>query len=381
VAEAFQPAQDLFSSLSAFDARTRDWIFGHVGFDAVRDPGDHPGGQQSGSCFPGVYLFIPEVVVELKADTLRIGVLHHDAGTVYGHIMGCEPLPAKQYHAQVTGRITREQFINTIETLQQHIRRGDCYEINYCQEFFAESVLADPADLYRQLTAVSPNPFSCFYRVHDQYALCASPERYLKKQGDFILSQPIKGTAPRAPQDPALDEQNRIMLQHSEKDRRENVIVVDLVRNDLSRICEPGTVQVEDLFGVYAFPTVYQMISTVTGKLMAGQDFSRVLEATFPMGSMTGAPKKRVLELIDRYEPVRRGLYSGTIGYITPEKEYDFNVVIRTILYNGGTGYMNYFAGAGITHLSDAAAEYEECLLKAAALVRLFGSNLHVPEP
>ena len=375
VAERFVAGQDLLSSLSAFDIGTKDWIFGHVGYDACRPADEGFSGKKSGSGFPGTFLFVPEVVVQLQKDVLSIGVLHRQADDIYQEILAATPSPEKKHHARFSHRVSREQFIDAVAVLQRHIRRGDCYEINYCQEFFTELLVADPADLYRQLTIISPSPFSGFYKVNDQYALCASPERYLKKIGDKLISQPIKGTAPRAPHDPILDEQHRLLLQQSKKDRSENVIVVDLVRNDISRVCQPGTVVVEELFGIFAFPTVYQMISTVTGRLQPGHDFARVLEATFPMGSMTGAPKKKVLELIDRYESANRGLYSGTIGYIDPLKNYDFNVVIRTLLYNRQTGYMSYFTGAGITHMSDAEQEYEECLLKATALNRLFGGS------
>ncbi|MEO6917401.1 MAG: anthranilate synthase component I family protein [Chitinophagaceae bacterium] len=371
-AKSFSSGEDFFPSLSAFDAGTKDWIFGHIGYDACRQDRESFYRDNNGSGFGDVYLFVPEIVVQLHGDTLSIGVLQYSANDVLKDIIATVLPPEKKYHVQLLPRVSHKDFIDTVVALQQHIHRGDCYEINYCQEVFVESLDADPADLYRQLTAISPNPFSSFYKVHDQYALCASPERYMKKTNDKIMSQPIKGTAPRAPHDAQLDERNRLQLLHSEKDRRENVIVVDLVRNDLSRVCLPGTVVVDELFGIYSFPTVYQMISTVSGRLEPGQDFAHVLEATFPMGSMTGAPKKKVLELIDRYEVVNRGLYSGTIGYIDPDKNFDFNVVIRTIMYNRKTGYMNYFSGAGITSLSDPESEYEECLLKASAVNRLF---------
>lgn len=375
VAESFVAGEDLLTSLSSFDASTEDWIFGNIGYDACRQKEENFNRDRNGSGFADVFLFVPQIVVQWQDDLLSIGVLHHQADDIFQGILKAVVPLKKQYNVHLGPRISRRAFIDTVAALQHHIQRGDCYEINYCQEFFGESPDADPADLYRQLTTISPNPFSSFYKVHDQYALCASPERYMKKTGDRLISQPIKGTAPRAHQDLELDKQYRLQLQESEKDRRENVIVVDLVRNDLSLVCEPGSVVVEELFGIYAFPTVYQMMSTVAGTLRPGQDFARVLGATFPMGSMTGAPKKKVMELIDRYEPVNRGLYSGTIGYIDPNKNYDFNVVIRTILYNQHTGFINYFAGAGITSMSDPEQEYEECLLKASAVNSLFGGS------
>ncbi len=368
-ATVIQPADSLLDPLSAFDAQHDDWIFGHLGYEPEKTDAE----KTDGTAFPPAFFFVPEVVVQLDKNLLSIGVLRGDADQLYRQIGETEIPAHKKYEASFHNRVSKEQFIETVIKLKEHIQRGDCYEINYCQEFYATDTFIDAADVYRQLTAVSPNPFSCFYRLYDHYALCASPERYVKKEKEKIISQPIKGTAPRDQQNAAHDEQLKQQLQESTKDRRENVIVVDLVRNDLSRVCVPGTVRVEELFGIYTFPTVHQMISTVSGQLQPGTGFSEVVRATFPMGSMTGAPKKRVMELIDQYEKTRRGIYSGTIGYITPGKDFDFNVVIRTIVYNHATGFISYHAGAGITYLSDPEAEYSECLVKAAALRKLFG--------
>jgi para-aminobenzoate synthetase component 1 len=195
-----------------------------------------------------------------------------------------------------------------------------------------------------------------------------SPERYLKKEGKTILSQPIKGTAKRYPDNPELDLKNLNALKDSEKERAENIMVVDLVRNDLSKICEHGSVHVDELCKVYSFPQVHQMISTVSGTLRDDVQFSDAVKATFPMGSMTGAPKKKVMELIERYEKSKRGLFSGSIGYITPYNDFDFNVVIRSVLYNAATRYLSFHTGSAITFSSDPEKEYEECLLKAAAI-------------
>jgi para-aminobenzoate synthetase component 1 len=356
------------SLLTDFEARTDDWIFGHYGFDTAQ----HASQKFSGSDFSESFFFIPEVVLEISNDTLHVGVLSGNADKIAAEIFDTRLKESFKCKADFKAAISKDVFIASVAALQRHIRRGDCYEINFCQEFYSESVKLDPAGLYHQLTELSPNPFSAFYKIDDQYALCASPERYVQKSADKLISQPIKGTAARVPSNQVKDAKNRLALQKSEKDRRENVIVVDLVRNDMSRVCEAGSVKVDELFGIYDFPSVFQMVSTVSGRLSADKDLAEVLDATFPMGSMTGAPKKKVLELIDQYEPVRRGLYSGTIGYINPEKNFDFNVVIRTLFYNGKTGYLSYFAGAGITDLSDPEQEYEECLLKAAVLEKLF---------
>jgi para-aminobenzoate synthetase component 1 len=214
--------------------------------------------------------------------------------------------------------------------------------------------------------------------LEDKYLLCASPERYLKKTGENVLSQPIKGTWQRNIDSYEEDERNRNLLTTSTKDRSENVMVVDLVRNDLSKICIEGSVKVDELFGVYEFPQLFQMISTVTGSLKPGIRISEILKATFPMGSMTGAPKKKVMELIEKYEVTRRGIFSGTLGYISPEKDFDLNVVIRSILYNSSTRYLSFPAGSGITFYSDPEKEYEECVLKAMAIKKVLAGNQYL---
>ncbi len=185
------------------------------------------------------------------------------------------------------------------------------------------------------------------------------------------MSQPIKGTSQRVIGDKSKDELSKEGLMHSAKDRSENVMVVDLVRNDLSRVCKEGTVKVDELYGVYSFPQVHQMISTVSGELKDDISFSEILKATFPMGSMTGAPKKRVMELIEQYEQTKRGIFSGAVGYISPDGDFDFNVVIRSIMFNAATNFLSFQAGSGITWYSDPEKEWEECLMKAAAIKKV----------
>jgi para-aminobenzoate synthetase component 1 len=222
--------------------------------------------------------------------------------------------------------------------------------------------------LFQKLSEQSPNPFAALYKLNDKYCVCQSPERYLKKNGNTILSQPIKGTAARNLTDQEKDLQNRNSL-GNDKERSENVMIVDLVRNDLARICSEGTVKVDELFGVYQFPQVYQMISTISGELKDGISLDQILRATFPMGSMTGAPKQNVMKLIEKYERSKRGIFSGSIGYILPSKDFDFNVVIRSILYNSTSNYLSIPAGSAITFYSDPEKEYEECLVKISAMM------------
>ena len=201
--------------------------------------------------------------------------------------------------------------------------------------------------------------------------MCASPERYLKRTGNKILSQPIKGTWEKNVVDLSEDNLNKEKLFNSPKDRSENVMVVDLVRNDLSKICKEGSVKVDELYGIYTFPNLHHMISSITGELKNDMHWTDAIKATFPMGSMTGAPKKRVMELIERYEKTKRGIFSGALGYVTPEKDFDFNVIIRSIFYNQTKKYLSFLVGSGITFYSDPENEYEECLLKVSSIKKV----------
>ena len=300
-----------------------------------------------------------------------------DADEIFSAIndtsLECEnaTLPAPAMH----NRFSKNEYLQTVKKLQQHILRGDCYEVNFCQEFYSIGIPINPLMVYQKLSKLSPSPFSAFYRNNDKYCICASPERYIAKRGTTLISQPIKGTAKRYPEDARLDELSKGELLNSEKEKSENVMVVDLVRNDLSKVCKEGSVKVKELFGIYSFPQVHQMISTIEGEISEGLIWVDVLEATFPMGSMTGAPKQRVMELIEDFEQTKRGLFSGAIGYVDPHGNADFNVVIRSILFNADTNYISMQAGSAITFYSDAKKEYEECLLKAAILKLAIGAK------
>jgi para-aminobenzoate synthetase component 1 len=217
---------------------------------------------------------------------------------------------------------------------------------------------------------LSAAPFSALYKLHDKYLICASPERFLAKRENQLIAQPIKGTAARSA-DAAEDDRLKTMLQNSAKEQAENVMVVDLMRNDLSKVCDSGSVHVDELFGLYSFPQVYQLISTISGTVKNDLSFLEIIQAMFPMGSMTGAPKQRVLELIEQYEPTARGIFSGSLGYLSPDGDFDLNVVIRSIMYNDTARYLSYQAGSGLTFYSDAETEWEECLLKAAAIKKV----------
>lgn len=361
--------------LSSFSRQHPDWLFGHLAYDLKNELEPLHSAHPDGIGFPDLFFFVPEVIVQLSFDAISIGALGNNHEEIYRQIISM-PVSAASSHPPISiqSRLSKEDYIEIIRRLKQHILRGDCYEINFCQEFFAENVSLEPVSVYRSLCKMSPNPFAAFYKLNDKFLLCASPERYLKKTGDHIFSQPIKGTWQRNPIDAEQDQANKDLLYHSAKDRSENVMIVDLVRNDLSRICEEGSVKVDELFGIYTFPQVHQMISTITGKLRPGVGFIEAVRASFPMGSMTGAPKRRVLELIEQYENTRRGMFSGALGYITPDGDFDFNVIIRSLLYNATRRYLSFPAGSGITFYSDPENEYEECLLKVAAIKKVLGA-------
>lgn len=365
--------------LQGFIDIKKGWLFGHMGYDLKNEIEETQSKNADRILFPCVSFFEPEYIIRLSGKSLFIEspqdpelIFKKIMETSSGHL-GMPYVPIDLQH-----RISRHEYLETVDKLKNHILRGDCYEINFCQEFFSENVQIDPVNVYLQLSSFSPNPFSALYKSDDKYLVCASPERFLKKEGNKIISQPIKGTSSRFLSDKQLDIESRDRLYCSNKDRSENVMVVDLVRNDLSKVCVEGTVKVDELYGIYSFPQVHQMISTISGELKENISFTEIVRATFPMASMTGAPKKRVMELIERYEKSTRGIFSGALGYIAPDGDFDFNVVIRSIMYNATDKYISYMAGSGITFYSEAEKEYEECLMKAEAMKKALSDYVNL---
>ena len=325
----------------------------------------------AGLAWPALHFFSPQTWLIWHPDSVD---LHGQTAGVLEAILATETpdLPPPAVPTFVP-RMPKADYMQAVEAVREDILNGEVYELNLCQEFYAEGVQLDPVDVFLRLNAASPAPFAGFFRHHDHYLLCASPERFLSRRAATIVSQPIKGTIRRG-RTPAEDEQQRLTLLHDEKERAENLMIVDLVRNDLARVAETGTVQVPELFGLYPFRHVWQMISTVQAQLHPGVDLVDVLRATFPMGSMTGAPKIRAMQLIEHYEQTRRGLYSGSIGYAWPSGDFEFNVVIRSLQYRPDTGYLSFQVGSAITHDSVPEREYAECLLKARAILDVLGA-------
>jgi para-aminobenzoate synthetase component I len=366
---------DTLSTLQKAHDAAPDWMFGHICYEykdvleprlTSRHPLIHG--------FPTLHFFVPETVclVNHKQDTLTIETIHEPA-QIYAEIMQCPSdigtgkIPLLSF----THAISHTDYISTISRLRRHIADGDCYEINYCTSGHTHVGSLDTVSVFHALNELSPAPFAAYMRLNEHHLMCASPERYLKKNGRQILSQPIKGTARRGA-NIQNDEQIKAALLSDIKERAENIMIVDLVRNDLARCCDTGSVKVDELFGIYSFPQVHQMISTVSGTLRQDAGFTEAINTTFPMGSMTGAPKYKVTQLIDKYETARRELFSGTVGYITPSGNFDFNVIIRSLFYNEKKSLLSYSAGGAITWDSKPENEWEEMRLKTWALERIF---------
>ena len=350
--------------------KNKSWAFGHLSYSLASSIHGFISHKKDKIGFQPYFFFSPQNVLEIKTDSVFVHAENPEE--IFKEINSqTEYAEPEASFINTESVLSKEEYIKKIQLLQQHIHRGDCYEINFCQESFAYGADLNPFAAYQKLAALSPNPFSAFYRAKDKYLLCASPERFLAKKGSKIFSQPIKGTIKRDLKNQTQDQQLKEELRNSQKDQSENVMVVDLVRNDLTRICKDATVRVDELYGIYSYPQVHQMISTISGELKEGISFSEIIKATFPMGSMTGAPKHRVMQLIEEYEPSARGIFSGALGYKGPDGDFDFNVVIRSLMYNASDNYLSYQVGSGITFYSDAEKEWEECLLKAEAIKKV----------
>lgn len=353
----------------------QDWLFGHFCYDLknLLEP-QLQSRHEARQGWPLLQFFVPEVVcfIPRGSATLCVQSLHQEADFITTEIFSqnvapVQPLPDCSFQS----RFEKDNYQACIEQLREHIRQGDCYEVTLCNEAFAEGVFLNALDAFRKLNEHTPAPFAACYKSGSEFLLSASPERFLCKREQQLFSQPVKGTAKRGANEQE-DEFLKENLRNSEKERAENVMIADLVRNDLARSCVPGSIQVEELFGIYTFPKVHQMISTVSGRLRNDcQALDAILQA-FPMGSMTGAPKHMAMQLIDRYERARRALYSGSVGYFSPDGDFDFNVIIRSLFYQSERQYLSFQSGGAITWGSVAENEWEEMLLKAEAMQQIF---------
>ena len=367
-----------FEQLKEYQEITKDWIFGYLSYDLKNDLEKLSSKNFDGLKIPELYFFQPQKLILVgkeKVEFHYLKMVDDEIASDYDEILQLELEPKHinskegKEASSVLPRISKEQYLSKVSEMLEHIHRGDIYEANFCQEYFSENRNIDAAKVFQNLNEISSPPFASFLKLEDYYLLSASPERYIKKEGNKVISQPIKGTARRAETE---EEDSKIieMLAKDPKELSENVMIVDLVRNDISRVAKKGSVQVDELCKVYSFKQVHQLVSTISAELEVGCTPVEVLQATFPMGSMTGAPKISAMKIIEELEESKRGLYSGAVGYFTPDGDFDFNVVIRSILYNANLNYVSFSVGGAITSKSIPEQEYEECLLKAKAMLQ-----------
>ena len=359
-----------FEDLKQYQQTTKDWLFGYLTYDLKNNIEILQSNNFDGLDFPDLFFFQPKKLFVLKGNQLEIQYLHlcdDEIEMDLSEINQCSVFSSECSAVKVEQRVSKEDYIEKVTKMLEHIHRGDIYEANFCMEFFAENTTINPIAIYQKLNTISKPPFAVYFKNHTNYLLCASPERYLRKEDTKVISQPIKGTAKRFI-DADLDEKSKKELSNNPKECSENIMIVDLVRNDLSHTATKGSVEVEELCGIYSFKQVHQMISTVVSQVENTTSPVEILRTTFPMGSMTGAPKISAMKIIEELEVTKRGLYSGAVGYFAPNGDFDFNVVIRSILYNSANKYVSFSVGSAITSLAIPEREYEECLLKAKAM-------------
>jgi para-aminobenzoate synthetase component 1 len=362
-----------FKKLEDYQTKTNDWLFGYLTYDLKNDIELLKSSNFDGLHFPDLYFFQPKRIFLFTNTGVEIQYLNYiedELVTDWEDILNQDYKTSKfknKSTLKIISRTSKENYFNRLEKILEYIHRGDIYESNFCQEFYLENTKIDPLNTFTHLNKISKPPFATFLRLGNLYALSASPERYISKNGNTVISQPIKGTAKRLI-DKMEDEKLRLQLENDQKERSENIMITDLVRNDLSKFANKGSVKVDELCKIYSFEQVHQMISTITCQVDNSLSPVYMIRETFPMGSMTGAPKISAMNIIEELEDSKRGLYSGAVGYFDPRGDFDFNVVIRSILYNTLNNYVSFSVGSAITAKSIPENEYEECLIKAKAM-------------
>ncbi len=361
-------AKHVFSTLNEIHSSDNNWKFGLISYDSKNQFEKLQSQHSNFHNLNDVTFFIPEIVI--KYDGITLEIITDEAGQeniIAEKIKTIQYVSKAKQSIPLIARTNRDEYIKNVNTLKKHIQLGDIYEINYCIDFYNENTEADCNELFLELNKISQAPFACYTRLKDNVIICSSPERFLKKEENKLITQPIKGTAARGNNE-TEEEQIKEELFNNKKERNENVMIVDVSRNDLSRLATKGSVNVDELFSIKTYKQVHQMVSTVSCELKPNTNLETIFAATFPPASMTGAPKIRAMQLIDEHENFRRGAYSGSIGFIEPNGDFDFNVVIRSIVYNTNKKHLSYSVGSAITAKCDAEKEYEECMLKARAM-------------
>lgn len=359
-----------FDKLDEYQTTTKDWLFGYMSYDLKNDTEAITSKNKDSLGFPELYFFQPKKIWLLKEEHIEahyLKMVDDEIDTDFVAISNTKLSKTESEYINFSPQWSKKDYVEKAKDILAHIQRGDIYEVNFCHEFFVEDIKIDPYSTFEALNSVSKAPFSSFLKLEEFHALSASPERFMKKENQKLISQPIKGTSKRGETE-AEDLQLKTDLQNDPKEISENVMIVDLVRNDLSKTAEKKSVKVEELCKIYTYEQLHQMVSTIISEVKTDYSIAEILKSLFPMGSMTGAPKPSAMEIAERYESTKRGLYSGAIGYITPDNDFDFNVVIRTLLYNSDDNYLSFMVGSALTSMADPEKEYEECLLKGKAL-------------
>jgi para-aminobenzoate synthetase component I len=349
-----------WSAFRKFQDESEGMIFGYLGYDLKNYTEQLFSTNKTLTNLPDLWFFEPEHLIQIDEAGAHIvkGGLEADASDSEISISSCQV-------SSLRPLISHGAYLQKIREIQTRIHEGDFYELNYSypiQGMFEGA----PYQLYRRMRDINPVPFAAYLDLKEATVCCSSPERFLKKSGRRVISEPIKGTVPRS--DHPDEEKHHLEILNNEKNRAENLMIVDLVRHDLSSIALPGSVTVPKLYDIQSFGTVHQLISTVEAEVDENCHPADVIQACFPMGSMTGAPKIEVMKTIEQLETYRRGIYSGAIGYITPDGDFDFNVVIRSAIIQDGT--ILYPVGGAITGDSDPEDEWIETQVKARSLTR-----------
>ena len=351
-----------WTAIRGFMDESRSMTFGFLGYDLKNHIEQLSSENPERVDVPDFYFMEPEILMKIEGDNVEVL-----AGNVNLEAIKSQSVNTGSGSVKKIKRLeSKSSYIRKIIEVQRLIREGDFYELNYSYPIQAQ-ISGSPLSIYKKMRAINPVPFGAFIKTKDFQVCCSSPERFIKKAGRKIISEPIKGTSPRSDEKSADLKYREELL--NEKNKAENLMIVDLVRHDLSLIAETGSVEVSKLFDVQSFGTVHQLISTIEATALNNVHPVDVIKACFPMGSMTGAPKIEVMKTIERLEIYRRGIYSGAIGYFTPEGDFDFNVVIRSAIINGGN--VIYPVGGAITGDSIPEAEWEETHIKARVLTRI----------
>jgi para-aminobenzoate synthetase component I len=367
--------KDLEGLEATISADPFSWRFGALGYGLKNsiEPKLKSLDDQFEAISPEMHFFQAEIVISKPRDSKMLVFESGFSDSILAEIEATEIPPAEAIgFAGFKSNFSPDEYKSTVELLRQHIYEGDAYEINLSQSLSAQCKLPHPAAVWEKLIELSPTPFAGYAKWLDQHLLCASPERFLQLKRGKLLTQPIKGTAPRG-HNPETDANFAETLRNSIKEQAENVMIVDLSRNDLHRSCEVGSVEVPHLFEVQRFPQVFHLVSTIAGQKRLDVHPIQAIRNAFPPGSMTGAPKVRACELISTYERNARGYYAGALGYFAPGGDFDLNVVIRSLYYDAKTEKLSYQVGGAITWDSNPAEEYAETLLKAKAIEGVFG--------